>query len=114
MQPYEVLGVAGMLFAIGGTILQLIGSKDTVPIRVAGGMLFFGLGLLFSILARERALAIFPQAEFPISLARCYAVIMVTIWVAILPYMVRRVFRAIAWCALALWTALAVLIFFFE
>src|SRR3989338_9165256 len=113
MQPHEVLGIAGMFFAVIATILQLIGRDDTRGIRAVGGVLFFGLGLIFAVLARQRALAIFPYEKFPVSLAKCYVVIMVTLWIAILPHMRNRLFRALAWCGLAIWTCAGILLFVF-
>lgn len=113
MQPYEVLGVVAMLFAIVGTILQLIGVDNTRGIRAAGGTLLFGLGLIFVILSRQRALALFPYDQFPVGLAKCYAVIMMALWVAILPHMTRRIFRSLAYVGLGACTIATILMFFF-
>lgn len=76
MQPYEVLGVSGMLFAGVAAIIQYIGSKDSEKDRGACGLIALCMGLLFAYLSYRRAVDDgFVQGP-PISLSRCHAVIM--------------------------------------
>lgn len=113
MQTYEVLGIAGMLFVIIATILQITGKDETLPSRAVLGAILLGLGMIFATLARERALMLFPHDEFPISLAKCYAVIMMAMWVGILPHLTHRIFRVLAIFGLMGCAFMAMLIFFF-
>lgn len=80
MQPYDILGLIGLIFTGSAAVLQYIGGNESRKTRGVLGFLFLCVGTFFAVLSYYRTVDAGFVAEAPMSILQCHAATLTAFW----------------------------------